>query len=89
MPTIPLSDLLVPICLAISALVADFAQYWFGYLDNLLVKNRMKHNGLEDLEYDENSLTYRLRGMMFYTKQVLMIGAAIWLIAILAAVIFK
>lgn len=87
--SVPVSALLVPTSLAILALIADFAQYLFGYFNINSARRKMEKNGLKEVKYDYHSLTYRMRIKMFYTKVVLMIGAAVWLLAILARIIFK
>ncbi len=81
--------LLVPVFLAISALVADFAQYWFGFVNTRsILRMAEKEKGL-DISYDYNSLSYRLRTIMFYAKQVFVLAASVWLLAVLGIKIMQ
>jgi hypothetical protein len=80
--------LLVPVFLAISALVADFAQYWFGFVNTRSILRNKEEKGL-DISYDYYSLSYRLRTIMFYAKQVLVLAASVWLLVVLGIKIMQ
>ena len=81
--------LLVPVSLAILTLVADFAQYWLGYLVTNRAFKEMEEKDKENINFDCTALAYRLRFFMFYIKQALMLGSTLSLLIIIGLRIFK
>jgi hypothetical protein len=67
--------LLATAVLAIAALAADYLQYFFGYVDSERVRRQAEAAGAREVEYSYTALTYRLRTLFFWLKQVLALGA--------------
>lgn len=86
---ISINLLLVPVSLAILTLVADFAQYWFGYVGTHRAFKEMEEEDKEDISYDYTALAYRVRSFMFYMKQALMLASVLSLFIIIGLRIFK
>jgi hypothetical protein len=72
--------LLIPVILSILALFADFAQYWFGFYTTRTLLREIESDLIGEVFYDYRSLGFRLRNAMFYSKQILMVSATIWLL---------
>jgi hypothetical protein len=86
---IDINLLLVPVSLAILTLVADFAQYWFGYLDAHTAFNEMEEKDKEFINYDYTTLAYRMRTLLFHIKQAFMLGSVLSLLIVVGMRIFK
>ncbi|MCH8038975.1 MAG: hypothetical protein IH977_01335 [Nitrospinae bacterium] len=76
-------QLMIPVSLAILSLIADLAQYWFGYYSTRLLLSQSEKVKRDDLSYDYHSFSYLMRTAMFFAKQFLMGVATIWLLVIL------
>jgi len=76
-------NLLIIGVIALSSIFCDFLQYFFAYLNNEGLRNRIEEGNLDALDYDYTAPSYRLRKLFFWTKQVLLITACAWLLAII------
>jgi hypothetical protein len=78
------SMLLTSGALALAALVLDYLQYLFGYLTAGQVLEEAEGGAEENAQYDTGGWLYRIRGVVFWLKQVVM-GLA--LVALCVAVL--
>lgn len=69
---------------AILTMFLDFLQYVAGYVNTIGLLIWMEKNKLDKGEYDYESMSYRLRRILFRTKCWLLAGTVIWLLAVLA-----
>jgi hypothetical protein len=69
--------------LAILVMFLDFLQYVAGYWNILKLREKMNKCGLEEAPYDEKALSWRLRLLLFYTKQCVLVVAVMWLLYVL------
>ena len=76
-------QLMIPVFLTIFSLVADLAQYWFGYYTTRSLLRQSEKENKDDIAYDYRSIIYIMRSIMFYAKQFLMALATIWLLVII------
>ena len=76
-------NLLIIGVLALSAIVCDFLQYLFAYLNNRLMLRKIENEKLDEANYDYGAINYRLRGLFFWLKQILLIVACIWFFVII------
>lgn len=76
-------NLLIIGVIALSSIFCDFLQYFFAYLNNEGLRNRIEEGNLDALDYDYSATSYKLRKFFFWTKQVLLITACAWLLAII------
>ncbi len=65
--------------ISLATLVADYLQYFFGYLSTNAVRKGAESVSAKTAEYDYTDTRYRLRVWLFWTKQFLLIVAVIWL----------
>ncbi len=83
------TSLLIPSAIAVLALLADFAQYLFGYVTTRSLLRKMERANLRRAQYDYGSFAYRSRMIMFYLKQVLTLVASAWFLLLVSGAIFK
>jgi hypothetical protein len=72
-------QLLIIVFLALIAMLLDFLQYFFGYLYTNSLRKDLEESEKEKGEYDYCSWKYRLRIDMFWSKQIILMVAAVWL----------
>lgn len=66
--------LLVSGALCLLALLSDYFQYVAGYFDSKRVLDEGDETGTDEFKFNYHSTAYRLRGIFFFTKQVLVIS---------------
>lgn len=64
--------------LALVVLLGDFLQYFFGYINNDCLRKKIERTGQNEAEYDYNSKTYKIRGFLFWFKQIALLIACFW-----------
>ena len=72
--------LLIPVALSILSLLVDAVQYWIGYLQTRMRLNELEKSGNEEIVFNHNSMVFRLRILAFYSKQLLVLVAVLWLL---------
>jgi hypothetical protein len=72
--------LLVVGTLAIGVILLDFLQYVCSYEVARSLLNHMEENKLKEGDYPYSSALYRLQSVLFYGKQIVMAGAAFYLL---------
>jgi len=75
--------LLIVGVLALGAMVCDFFQYICAYRNTKALLSKMEDKGLDKADYDYSARTYRLRVFFFKTKQILLVIACIWFLAVI------
>jgi len=76
--------LLVVGIIALIAMLGDFLQYFFGYVNTNGLRKKMELEEKTETDYDYNVLTYKLRSFFFWFKQIMIIIACIcFLVAII------
>ena len=74
-------SLLIVGILALGAMVCDFLQYFFAYLNNHRMLRKMENEKLAEAYYNYGAILYRMRGFFFWFKQILLVVACIWFFA--------
>lgn len=65
--------------LAMLSLIADYAQYGFGYKATSDVLKRGEAAGQIEFKYDDKAFAYKARARFFALKQVFMVGSLAFL----------
>jgi hypothetical protein len=63
--------------LCLTAMVLDFLQYCAGYLNAVSLLEKMKRDGVEEVNVNRHSPTYILRALFFVAKQLFIAAAYI------------
>ena len=61
--------------LAFAALILDYLQYLFGYLNADAIRSKAEKNNQQEIEYDYSDSRYILRVVMFWLKQAAIVAA--------------
>jgi hypothetical protein len=75
-------------CVSLLSLVAGYLQYIFAYASSKAVHDIAERDGKTVTEYDPESVLYKMRTWMFWTKQVLAGLAVMLLLAVLMMAMF-
>ena len=75
--------LLISGVLALSAMVCDFLQYICAYWNSKALLSDMEAKKLQEAKYDYTALSYRSRTFFFGVKQLLVVVAYIWFLAVI------
>lgn len=70
--------------LSILTLLADYVQYWSGYLYDAELIKKMEKEKLQEVSYDRTHFLYKLRALCFVAKQLLLmisVGGLLWLLS--------
>ena len=61
--------------LAFAALIFDYLQYFFGYLNADATRSKAEKKNQQEIEYDYSDARYVLRIVMFWLKQAAIVAA--------------
>ena len=75
--------------LALGAMLIDFLQYVLAYANNKNLLGDMETQKLEKKEYDYSAVTYRLRNLCFWVKQVVLLIASLWFLILIVVLCIK
>ena len=81
--SVPPGRLLMPMILALAAILSDLLQYIFGYLNNLRMLRAVEANPDGRVGFDRNDPLWRMRSHLFHAKIALAIAAGGWLVLVL------
>ena len=82
-------SLLLVSVLSIVVLLVDFLQYVFGYIGVHKTLKAAEAKGLKESEFDLKSLPLRLRTILFWTKQIVLICTLVLFLDVLARYIYS
>lgn len=72
------ANLLVVGTLSLLALLVDFLQYLFGYLNTHILIQQAEATRLTDVKWDKRSFLYKTRNVCFWLKQAVLLLASVW-----------
>lgn len=75
-------------CVSLLSLVAGYFQYIFAYASSKAVHDMAEKAGEKDTVFDEESVLYKMRTWMFWTKQFLAGLAVMLLLTVLMMAMF-
>ena len=75
--------LLIVGILVLCAMICDFLQYFFGYLNTKRLLNNIERENMSEITYDYTTLSYRVRNFFFWFKQILLFLSCSWFLAII------
>ena len=64
---------------AVGALVIDYSQYLFGYLDSLRILRKAERENKSQTAYSKSSPYYRARAACYWIKQLTILSGASWM----------
>lgn len=73
---------------AIAIMFLDFLQYVCGYWNADALRKQMEKEGKSEIEYDYGTRLYKLRGSLFWIKQLLLAAGVVWFFIILFVYFF-
>jgi hypothetical protein len=74
--------LLIVGVVALGAMICDFLQYIFAYVNTKCLFNEIEEKKVHKADYDYTAVTYRCRKIFFWSKQILMLIAITWFFVI-------
>ena len=80
---LPADMILMPAALGVASLLFDFLQYIIGYLKNQELLKRIEATNETTVTWETTSLSYQLRGFLFYAKVLCAVGAMAWLVLLI------
>jgi len=73
---------------AIATMFLDFVQYVCGYWNADALRKQMEKEGKSEIDYDYGTRLYKLRGWLFWIKQLLLAAGVVWFFIILFVYFF-
>ena len=71
-------NLLIVGIVALMAMVYDFLQYFFAYLNTRRLLGKTEREKLTEVHYDYSAIYYKLRNFFFWAKQIFLLIACVW-----------
>lgn len=72
----------IPAAIALSSLIFDVLQYYAATQQNIVHLKQMEKASVTELQYDTNSLFYKMRLIAFRCKIILCVMSAVWLVVL-------
>jgi hypothetical protein len=77
------NSLLLISALSVFVLLLDFLQYVIGYVNAKKELDAAEAKGSTDVTFDPGRFTYRLRTLLFWTKQIVLVATLVMFLSVL------